>query len=100
MAAFCVAPTEGAPKCAAGSGGGVNAAISLYAADVELQNSSTPAGTGFAGSLLAPDASRIADLTFNAQDRGGPGVYRVIVDVDGGAVYQGTPESNGGRCAG
>jgi hypothetical protein len=99
MAAFCVAPTEGAHKCPVGSGGGVNAEISLYAADVELQNSSTPAGTDFAGSLLAPNASGTADLTFNAQDPEGPGVYRVIVDVDGTAVYQGTPESNGGRCA-
>ena len=26
-------------------------------------------------------------------------MYRVIVDVDGSVVYQGTPESNGGRCA-
>jgi hypothetical protein len=99
MAAFCVAPTEGGLTCPAGSGGGVNAEISLYAADVELANSSTPAGTGFAGSLLEPNASGIADLTFNAKDPEGPGVYRVIVDVDGSAVYQGTPESNGGRCA-
>ncbi len=99
MAAFCVAPTEGATKCPADSGEGVNAEISLYAADVELQNSSTPAGTAFAGSLLAPSASGTAALTFSAQDPEGPGVYRVIVDVDGTAVYQGTPETNGGRCA-
>ncbi len=99
MAAFCVAPHEKEPKCPADSGGGVNAEISLYAADVELQNSSTPTGTDFAGSLLGPNASGTADLTFNAQDLEGPGVYRVIVDVDGTAVYQGTPEANGGRCA-
>ena len=99
MAAFCVAPTEGAPKCPAGSGGGVNAEISLYAADIELQNGSTPAGTGFAGSLLEPNASGTADLTFSAQDPEGPGVYRVIVDLDGTPVYEGTPESNDGQCA-
>ncbi len=99
MAAFCVAPTEGAPKCPAGSGGGVNAEISLYAADIELENSSTPAGTDFAGSLLEPNATGTADLTFSAQDPEGPGVYRVIVDLDGTPVYEGTPESNGGRCA-
>jgi hypothetical protein len=49
--------------------------------------------------LIEPNTSGTADLTFNAQDPEGPGVYRVLVDVDGVAVYQGTPESNGGRCA-
>ncbi|MFI4992837.1 MAG: hypothetical protein ACHQCH_04365 [Solirubrobacterales bacterium] len=99
MVAECVGPTEGATTCPAGSGGGVNAEISLHAADVELQNSSTPTGTGFAGSLLAPAASGKTSLTFSAQDPEGPGVYRVIVEVDGTAVYQGTPDSNGGKCA-
>ncbi len=99
MVAECVGPTEGATTCPAGSGGGINAEISLHAADVELQNSSTPTGTGFAGSLLAPAASGKASLTFSAQDPEGPGVYRVIVEVDGTAVYQGTPDSNGGKCA-
>jgi len=99
MGAWCVGPYEGATTCPAGSGGGVNAEINLYAADVELQNNSTAAGTNFAGSLLEPNTSGTADLTFNAQDPEGPGVYRVTVDVDGSAVYQGTPESNGGRCA-
>ena len=99
MAAFCVAPTEGATKCPIGSGGGVNAEIHLSAADIELANGSTPTGTGFAGSLLAPNASGTASLTFSAHDPEGPGVYRVTVDVDGSVVYQGTPEANGGRCA-
>ncbi len=99
MVAECVGPTEGATTCPAGSGGGVNAEIRLSAADIELANSSTPTGTGFAGSLLAPAASGKASLTFSAQDPEGPGVYRVIVEVDGTAVYQGTPDSNGGKCA-
>ena len=99
LGAWCVGPYEGATTCPAGSGGGVNAEIAMYAADIELQNNSTPAGTDFAGSLLEPDTSGTADLTFNAKDPEGPGVYRVTVDVDGSAVYQGTPESNGGRCA-
>ena len=85
--------------CGGGWANGLNTQTIVYAADVELANSSTPVGTDFAGSLLAPDASGTADLTFNAQDPEGPGVYRVIVDVDGSVVYQGTPESNGGRCA-
>jgi len=99
MVAECVGPFEGATTCPAGSGGGTNAEIHLYAADVELENSATPSGSGFAGALLAPAASGIADLTFSAQDPEGPGVYRVIVDLDGTAVYEGTPESNDGQCA-
>jgi hypothetical protein len=98
-AAMCVSPTYGGTTCPAGSGGGTNATISVYAADIELQNSATPTGTGFAGTLLSPGASGTADLTFTAQDPDGPGVYRVIVDLDGTQVYQGTPDTNGGRCA-
>ncbi len=98
-AAMCVSPTYGGTTCPAGSGGGTSATISVYAADIELQNSATPTGTGFAGTLLSSGASGTADLTFTAQDHEGPGVYRVIVDLDGTAVYQGTPESNAGRCA-
>jgi hypothetical protein len=102
-AAMCVGP--GQPEtptanCAAGDGAnGLNAQTIVYAADIELANTSTPAATGFAGSLFAPGASGTADLTFSAQDSDGPGVYRVTVDVDNTAVYEGTPESNGGRCA-
>jgi hypothetical protein len=98
MAALCVAPGFGETTCPAHSGE-ANAEIHLYAADVELQNGSTPTATGFAGSLLASAASGIANLTFGAQDPEGPGVYRVVVDVDGTAVYQGTPDANGGRCS-
>jgi len=98
LGALCVGSPNGAPTCPAGSGG-VNAEISMYKGDIELENDSTPAGTAFGGSLLAPNASGTASLTFNAQDSEGPGVYRVIVDVDGTAAYQGTPESNEGRCA-
>ncbi|MGO9249044.1 MAG: hypothetical protein ACLP7W_10720 [Solirubrobacteraceae bacterium] len=98
-AAMCVSPTYGGTTCPAGSGGGTNATISVYSADIELQNSATPTGAGFAGTLLSPGASGTAELTFTAQDHEGPGVYRVIVDLDGAQVYAGTPETNGGRCA-
>jgi hypothetical protein len=98
-AAVCVGPYYGATSCPAGSGGGLNAQISVYAADIELANSSTPAGTGFAGALLTPGGSGTEDLTFNAQDPGGPGVYHVIAELDNTIVYQGTPDTNGGRCA-
>jgi hypothetical protein len=90
-------PTESCPTD--GGGNDVNAQTIVYAADIELENSSTPAGTNFAGALLEPNTSGTADLTFTAQDPDGPGVYRVIAELDGKQVYQGTPETNGGRCA-
>jgi hypothetical protein len=99
MTAFCVAPHEKELTCPAGSGGGVNAEIHLTSADIELATSSKPGGTGFSGSLLKPNATGTAGLTFTAKDLEGPGVYRVIVDVDGSAVYEGTPDTNDGHCA-
>jgi hypothetical protein len=98
VTAMCVGEHEGDLTCPP-KPGEINAKVSLSAADIELANSSTPTGTGFAGSLLAPAASGKASLTFSAQDPEGPGVYRVIVDLDGTAVYQATPDSNGGQCA-
>jgi hypothetical protein len=94
-------PGEETESCPTdGGGNGVNAQTAIYAADIELENSSTPTGTDFAGALLSPSAaSGIADLTFSAQDPDGPGVYRVIVELDGKQVYRGTPETNGGHCA-
>ncbi len=98
MAAFCVAPHEKETKCPIGSGGGVNAEIHLTEADIELEYDLEPDGTEFGGSLLKPNATGTANLMFTAKDPGGPGVYRVIVDVDGAAVYAGTPEPDGGKC--
>ncbi|MGH2902080.1 MAG: hypothetical protein ACRDK7_00580 [Solirubrobacteraceae bacterium] len=82
-----------------GGGGGVNAQAVIYAADVELANESTPTASGFSGPLLQGAVSGTADLTFNAQDPGGPGVFKVIAELDNTTAYEGTPEANGGRCA-
>ncbi len=90
-------PTESCPMD--GGGNGVNAQTAIYAADIELENSSTPAGTDFGGTLLEGNASGTADLTFSAQDPNGPGVYEVTATIDGTQVYQRNPEPNEGRCA-
>ncbi len=64
-----------------------------------LANDSSPAGSRFGGSLLASGPVHgTADLTFTATDPGGPGVYRVIVKIDGSTAYQATPDTNRGRC--
>ena len=60
-----------------------------------LNNNSSPSGANFAGSLLAPGSVHgTAELTFTASDPDGPGVYRVIVKIDGSTVYQATPNTN------
>lgn len=94
--AFCVAPV-GEHDCP--TTGGLNAEVSIYSADVDLDNASTPIASGFAGSLLQPTVTGTAGLTFQALDPGGPGVYRVTARLDGEPFYAATPETNDGNCA-
>jgi hypothetical protein len=94
--AVCVGPTEGATSCPAT--GGIDAAVYVSSAAVELTDDATPAASGFGGTLMSPNAQGTAELAFQASDPGGPGVYLVIVQVDGKTVYSGTPDTNEGRC--
>jgi hypothetical protein len=94
--AECVGASEGVSTCPAD--GGVDAAVYLSAADIELSNSSSPTGTAFAGTLLDPNARGTQELTFTAADPTGPGVYTVTAQVDGQTFYSGTPDENGGAC--
>jgi hypothetical protein len=77
---------------------GAWSSVQLLWADLLLTNSSAPAATGFAGSLLSPDTHGTAKIAFTATDPGGPGVYRVTIDIDGNPVYAATPNTNGGTC--
>ena len=72
--------------------------VRLWWANLLLSNDATPDASGVSGTLLTPNASGTEELTFDATDPGGPGVYSVTVQVDGSAVYSGTPNNNGGRC--
>jgi hypothetical protein len=94
--AVCVGSYEGATTCPATSG--VDAAVSLSAADIELSNGSTPAASGIGGTLLSPGARGTQELAFTTSDPGGPGVYAVSAQVDGKTLYSGTPDNNGGEC--
>ena len=94
--AVCVGPYEGATSCPAT--GGIDAAISLSSAAIELTNDATPAASGFGGTLLNPNAHGTQELSFQASDPGGPGVRLVVVQIDGTTVYSGTPNTNEGRC--
>ena len=70
----------------------------VWWANFLLSNEATPSASGVGGTLLSPNAEGTAELTLDAADPGGPGVYLVIVEIDGKAVYSGTPNSNGGKC--
>jgi hypothetical protein len=94
--AVCVGPYEGATSCPAS--GGLDAGIYLSSADIALSNGATPAASGLGGTLLNPNAQGTQELTFNASDPGGPGVYLVTAQIDGKTVYSGTPNNNEGRC--
>jgi len=85
--------------CNTGGSNGAWSLVQLWWGDLLLTNTSSPAGTGFGGSLLAADAHGTADLAFTATDPNGPGVYRVAIEIDGTPVYQGTPNTNQGLCA-
>jgi hypothetical protein len=94
--AVCVGPYEGATTCPAS--GGLDAAVSVSSAAVDLANDASPTASGFGGTLLSPNAQGTQELTFQASDSGGPGVYLVVVQIDGKTVYSGTPDTNEGRC--
>jgi hypothetical protein len=85
--------------CNVGGSNGAWALVQLWWADLLLTNTSAPAATGFSGSLLTPGAHGTANIAFTATDPGGPGVYRVTVEIDGNTLYSATPNTNGGDCA-
>ncbi len=84
--------------CNSGGSEGAWSLVRLWWANLLLSNEATPGASGVGGTLLSPNAEGTAELTLDAADPGGPGVYLVIVEIDGKAVYSGTPNSNGGKC--
>lgn len=103
LGAECVASVQGHDYCQQPGdpllgADGLDAQSDLYSAVIDLQDSSTPSASGFTGGLLAPSALGTADLLFTASDPNGPGILRATVTIDGAVVYNGTPDTNGGRC--
>ena len=85
-------------SCDEGGSEGAWSLVRLWWANLLLSSEATPSGSGVGGTLLSPNAAGTAELTLDAADPGGPGVYAVIVQIDGKAVYSGTPNSNSGGC--
>ena len=84
--------------CNAGGSEGAWSLVRLWWANLLLSNEATPTGSGVGGTLLSPNAEGTSELTLAAGDPGGPGVYLVVVQIDGKTLYSGTPNSNGGKC--
>jgi hypothetical protein len=89
---------EAGASCDSGGTNGAWSEVQVSSAEFLLANDSSPGGSGFSGSALQRNARGTAHLVFTATDPGGPGVYLVIVDVDGRQVWQGTPSTDSGRC--
>lgn len=85
--------------CNSGGSEGAWSLVRLWWANLLLSSEATPTGSGVGGTLLTPNAEGTAELTLTAGDPGGPGVYLVVVQIDGKTLYSGTPNSNGGKCA-
>jgi hypothetical protein len=97
VVAACVGSLGG--ECKSGGSQGKWSRVALGWGHILLTTTSPPpTGADFRGSLLEADAHGTAGLAFTADD-GGPGIYKVIVTIDGSAVYDGTPNTNSGRCS-
>jgi hypothetical protein len=68
--------------CNEGGSEGAWALVRLWWANFLLSSEAAPTGSGVGGPLLSANAEGIADLTLNAGDPGGPGVYLVVVQVE------------------
>jgi len=89
-------------SCPSGKGdaNGYAAVVYLYAADLVLEQASSPTVTpGSITGELATDSTVSGEphLLFEASDSGS-GVYQALVTVDGKAVGATTIDSNGGKC--
>ena len=94
--AVCVGPYEGATTCPAG--GGVDAAISVSAADIALMSSTAPSASAVGGSLQgAQILNGPQNILITASDPG-PGVYEAIFQIDGRTVESPVIDTNNGRC--
>ena len=96
IAAGCQAKAAGG-SCTVGSYGGAYSSVGVARANLLLATNAAPGATDFEGSLLQPGAHGTAGLAFTATD-GGPGVYKVKVEIDGKPIYDATPNTLTGRC--
>jgi hypothetical protein len=72
--------------------------MDVYAGDIALEQTQSPAVVSVAGSLAtAESVAGTADVALDATDPGS-GVYQAVFTVDGKGVQATTLDENGGRC--
>ena len=84
-------------SCSQGGAHGSWSAVGIGYSNLLLSSASLPTASDFRGSLLTPGAHGSASLAFTAADIG-PGIYKSIVTIDDKIVYEGTPNTNTGKC--
>jgi hypothetical protein len=84
--------------CDEGGSEGAWSLVRVWWANFLLADEATPSASGVSGTLLNPNVSGTQELTFDAADPGGPGVYLVTIQIDGRSVYSATPNNNAGKC--
>lgn len=92
--ARCKAPS-GKTQCTTT---GVNAELSITRATVLQTNTATPEASTPTGTLTESPVSGTANIAFQATDKDGPGVYRVMVAIDGKEALSETPNNETGHC--
>jgi len=77
---------------------GYEAVVYLYAADIELEDPTSPGVSDVSGELAtATTLKGTSDVAFDATDAGS-GVYQAVVSVDGQVVQRTVLDENKGRC--
>src|SRR6202050_2903761 len=97
LSAGCGGQSEAGRVCNEGGSEGAWSLVRVWWANLLLANEATPSASGIGGTLLSPNAEGTAELTLDAADPGGPGVYLATIQIDGKAVYSGTPINHGGK---
>lgn len=88
----------GAPGATCPAVGSTSSELRIHAATFTLSDPSAPTVESVGGSLLTAVDRKVHSLTISTSDLGG-GVYRAIVEVDGGLFAAPVLDGNGGRCA-
>lgn len=95
---YANASCSGSCASSLGDGHGYAAVVYIYAADLVLQESTSPSASNIMGALAEQSTlSGTADMRFTAKDEPS-GIYQAIVKVDEGVVESPVLDSNGGHC--
>jgi len=96
--ASCVGKSGFSCKQGEHDANGYAAVVSVYAADIVLEQSAGPTASNVSGELAsAPVVQGSSDVAFSAADPGS-GVYEAVFSVDGQVVQSTVVDDNGGRC--